>query len=79
VGNDEPVGPAFRPGALTAHETQPPFGDPRTEADVRHEIGAILHKEVAAMNLDNFVVRPRRRIVEKYSKPSAWTAPRPRL
>ncbi len=26
------------------------------------------------MNLDNFVVRPRRRVVEKYSKPSAWTA-----
>ena len=25
------------------------------------------------MNLDNFVVRPKRRIVEKYAKPEAWT------
>ena len=24
------------------------------------------------MNLDNFVVRPRRRLVEKYSRPEAW-------
>ena len=26
------------------------------------------------MNLDNFVVRPRRRLVEKYAKPEAWTS-----
>lgn len=63
-----------RSGAAEARETQPPFGEPRTDADVRHEISAILHREVAAMNLDNFVVRPRRRIVERYSQPSAWTA-----
>ena len=25
------------------------------------------------MNLDNFVVRPRRRLIEKYAKPEAWT------
>ena len=25
------------------------------------------------MNLDNFVVRPKRRLVEKYAKPEAWT------
>ena len=33
---------------------------------------ASLHGEVAAMNLDNFVVRPQRRLVEKYAKPEAW-------
>jgi type I restriction enzyme R subunit len=32
----------------------------------------LLQRETAAMNLDNFVVRPRRRIVEKYAKPEAW-------
>jgi len=32
-----------------------------------------LRAEVAAMNLDNFVVRPRRRVVEKYAKTEAWT------
>jgi type I restriction enzyme R subunit len=25
------------------------------------------------MNLNNFIVRPRRRLVEKYAKPEAWT------
>jgi type I restriction enzyme, R subunit len=34
----------------------------------------MLHREVAAMNLDNFIVRPRRRLVERYSKPEAWTS-----
>ena len=26
------------------------------------------------MNVDNFVVRPKRRLVEKYAKPEAWVA-----
>ena len=26
------------------------------------------------MNLDNFVVRPKRRLVEKYARAEAWTA-----
>ena len=26
------------------------------------------------MNLDNFVVRPRRRLVEKYAKPESWVS-----
>ena len=26
------------------------------------------------MNLDNFVVRPRRRFVEKYAKPESWVS-----
>jgi type I restriction enzyme, R subunit len=49
------------------------YGDPKTDAEVRHAIGELLHREVAAMKLDNFVVRPRRRVVEKYAKPEAWT------
>ena len=24
------------------------------------------------MNLDNFIVRPKRRLIEKYAKPEAW-------
>ncbi len=54
-------------------ELQPAYGDPRTEAEVRGSVGQLLHGEVAAMNLDNFVVRPRRRIVEKYARTEAWT------
>ena len=57
----------------TARETRaPPHGHPASEDEVRAQVAALLHREVAAMNLDNFVVRPRRRIVEKYAKPEAW-------
>jgi type I restriction enzyme R subunit len=48
------------------------YGEPRTDAQVRHATADRLHKEVAAMNLDNFVVRPKRRVVEKYAQPEAW-------
>ena len=39
---------------------------------MRTDVASILHGEVAAMNVDNFVVRPRRRLVERYAKPDAW-------
>jgi type I restriction enzyme R subunit len=53
-------------------ETPATYGDPATNVEVRQAVGELLHCEVAAMNLDNFVVRPHRRIVEKYAKPEAW-------
>jgi type I restriction enzyme R subunit len=61
-------------GAGVVRETPAVYGEPRTEADVREALRDVLHTEVAAMNLDNFVVRPRRRVVEKYSKRESWTA-----
>jgi type I restriction enzyme R subunit len=42
--------------------------DPR----LREETAATLHAEVAAMNLDNFLVRPKRRFIEPYREVSAW-------
>ncbi len=51
----------------------PSHGHPDSAEDVRMQIATLLHREVAAMNLDNFVVRPRRRTVEKYARPEAWT------
>jgi type I restriction enzyme R subunit len=48
------------------------YGEPATEPELRRAIAAMLHGEVAAMNLDNFVVRPNRRLVEKYVRPEAW-------
>ncbi len=33
-----------------------------------------LHAEVAAMTLDNFLVRPKRQFVETYANPAAWVA-----
>jgi type I restriction enzyme R subunit len=54
---------------------EPPatYAEPRSDGEVRRSIAELLRHEVAAMNLDNFVVRPRRRLVEKYRNPEAWT------
>ena len=52
---------------------QAPYGDPATDAEVGRDMLCQLHREVAAMNLDNFLVRPQRRLVERYAKPEAWT------
>jgi type I restriction enzyme R subunit len=40
--------------------------------ELRGDVASLLNTEVAAMNLDNFVVRPKRRLVEMYAKPEAW-------
>jgi type I restriction enzyme R subunit len=40
--------------------------------ELRREVAALLRDEVAGMNLDNFIVRPRRRLVEKYTAADAW-------
>lgn len=53
-------------------ETPEIYSEPKTEAEVRFLIAETLHNEITSMNLDNFIVRPRRRLVEKYSKPEAW-------
>ncbi|KKH28235.1 type I restriction endonuclease subunit R [Methanosarcina mazei] len=53
-------------------ETPEIYGEPETEVEVRFLIAEALHSEIASMNPDNFVVRPKRRLVEKYSKPEAW-------
>jgi type I restriction enzyme R subunit len=54
-------------------ESPAAYGEPRTEATLRLSIAELLQLEVAAMNIDNFVVRPYRRAVEKYARPDAWT------
>jgi type I restriction enzyme R subunit len=50
------------------------FGDPATDRDLRITVAESLQREVAAMNLDNFVVRPRRRLVERYRESAPWQA-----
>lgn len=40
--------------------------------ELRQEIVELLHSEVAAMNESNFVVRPHRRLIEKYREPESW-------
>lgn len=43
-----------------------------TEGDLRTETAETLRAEVAAMNVDNFVVRPKRQLVEKYAVEDSW-------
>ena len=47
--------------------------EPATDAEVRAAAAAALHREVSAMNVDNFIVRKHRKLVELYSEPAAWS------
>lgn len=42
------------------------------ERDLRAETAELLRAEVAAMNVENFVVRPRRELVERFAEARAW-------
>ncbi len=53
-------------------EDPPAYGDPSTEAELRRATADLLRREVAAMNVDNFVVRPKRRLVERFAETDAW-------
>ena len=46
-----------------------------SDRTVRDEAAETLRARVAAMNTDNFVVRPKRKLVERYSDAAAWHAP----
>jgi type I restriction enzyme, R subunit len=67
---DERIEPAAR--GIAAEAAAPPYFDAKTDAEVRWATAGTLHHEVESMNLENFVVRPKRRLVEKYTKPEAW-------
>lgn len=59
-------------GGLDGRAKDGRAADPEAEAALRRDIAGLLQAEVAAMNLDNFIVRPHRRLVEVYAKPDAW-------
>ena len=44
------------------------------EAALAKSLSAALQAEVAAMNVENFVVRTRRKMVEKYQQKTAWSS-----
>lgn len=53
---------------------EPPEGSGiETERGLRFDIARQLHTTVAGMNLENFLVRPHRKLVEHYAQWSAWT------
>jgi type I restriction enzyme R subunit len=54
-----------------AAEASPPYAAQNNE-QLRVATADLLRQTVAAMNVDNFVVRPQRRSVEKFAKAAAW-------
>ncbi len=61
-------------GENQVQEPQADYGNALTEALVRKDTAGYLHSIVAAMRIDNFVVRPKRQYVEKFAKGEAWVA-----
>jgi len=43
-------------------------------ATIRDLVAGRLHSQVAGMSLDNFLVRPRRRGIERFADPSRWSS-----
>lgn len=63
-----------------AHNANPAVTAPDQDEplrDLRNDVADFLHNRVANMNVDNFVVRPKRALVEKFSEKAAWTAIEP--
>ena len=63
-----------KPAVEGVGEVRPHYGDITTEAQVRNGVAELLRGQVATMNVHNFIVRPRRQLVEKYAKPESWVA-----
>lgn len=43
------------------------------DGDLRRDVVNLLREEIAAMNPDNFVVRPKRRLIDKYRVDEPWS------
>jgi type I restriction enzyme R subunit len=54
-------------------DQQIPSGEDPELAEVRSDAAELLHGVVSAMDTNNFVVRPKRALVEHFADPAAWT------
>lgn len=61
----------FSAGDQTPYESADSVAPP-SEGDIHADALKVLQNAVASLNLDNFIVRQRRRTVEKYRDPQAW-------
>ena len=73
-------GPMAKSAADDAHTPMLVAGEAGSPADhaatldgVRNDLVGGLRSEITGMSLDNFLVRPKRRYVEKYAAAAAWT------
>ncbi|WP_445247194.1 type I restriction endonuclease subunit R, partial [Microcoleus sp. OTE_8_concoct_300] len=67
----QPINPAK---LSQLQEYQVTSKEPSTDAELRQELANLLNTEVAAMNTENFIVRPKQRFVEKYANSAAWAS-----
>jgi type I restriction enzyme R subunit len=56
------------------NETTGKYGPQPNSQQLRDSTAGHLHQVVVAMNIQNFIVRPQRRHVEKFARAEAWTA-----
>jgi len=76
------IGELDRSGNRSAPEVRITDGEPKTlrlrsvqaNTEVRASVANLLQTEIEAMNVDNFVVRPQRQLVEKYAQPEIWNS-----
>jgi type I restriction enzyme R subunit len=70
----ELIGELDRPqaGVLDRHNVGVLDEGANARSDVRGDTAELLRMQVAAMNVENFIVRPQRRWVEKYAQKDAW-------
>lgn len=57
---------------LDKERTEAPAIEEEPERELREATAELLRGEVAAMNVDNFIVRPRRELVERFAEARAW-------
>ncbi|MEO7853415.1 MAG: type I restriction-modification enzyme R subunit C-terminal domain-containing protein, partial [Rubrivivax sp.] len=58
----------------TVGEMPARYGDTPNDQQLRGSTAGHLQQIVAAMNTDNFIVRPQRKAVEKFAKAQAWSS-----
>lgn len=64
-------------GQTTGDKSPETYGGHLTEEQLRVEVANLLHANVTAMKVDNFVVRPHRKYVDKFAQAAAWKHLRP--
>ncbi len=68
IADDEPKTLRLTSTSLSASRSV------QANAEVRDSLTNLLQIEIEAMNVDNFVVRPQRQLVEKYAQPEIWNS-----
>lgn len=61
-------------GARFVREDIAEYGEPNSNEQVARSVIRLLQKQVEEMNTNNFIVRAKRKFVEKYQQPNEWAS-----